>query len=103
QQQRGGCGKVYQQQFVHKNNCFHCKAPPYGSGSLFFTNLRKNLSHQKNPHEQCSFATKAGTMFHSFYTFFKKVLEHFWKVWYIIAILIRIEPETPVRKYFFYF
>jgi len=70
---------------------------------LFFTNLRKNLSHQKNPHEQCSFATKAGTMFHSFYTFFKKVLEHFWKVWYIIAILIRIEPETPVRKYFFYF
>jgi hypothetical protein len=77
--------------------------PPYGSGSLFFTNLRKNLSHQKNPHEQCSFATKAGTMFHSFYTFFKKVLEHFWKVWYIIAILIRIEPETPVRKYFFYF
>jgi len=42
-------------------------------------------------------------MFHSFYTFFKKVLEHFWKVWYIIAILVRIEPETPVRKYFFYF
>jgi len=42
-------------------------------------------------------------MFHSFYTFFKKVLEHFWKVWYIIAILARIEPETPVRKYFFYF
>ena len=65
--------------------------------------LRKNLSHQKKPHEQCIFATKAGTEFHSFYTFFKKVLEHFWKVWYIIAILVRIEPETPVRKYFFYF
>ena len=65
--------------------------------------LRKKLSHQKNPHEQCIFATKAGTGFHSFYTFFKKVLEHFWKVWYIIAILVRIEPETPVRKIFFLF
>ena len=28
--------------------------------------------------------------FHTFYTFFSKGLEHFWKVWYIITIQARI-------------
>ena len=37
-------------------------------------------------------------MFHIFYTFCKKVLDHFWKVWYIIAILVRIGEHTKVSN-----
>ena len=32
----------------------------------------------------------SNTCFHTFYTFFSKGLEHFWKVWYIITIQARI-------------
>ena len=34
------------------------------------------------------------TVYHIFHIFFKKVLEHFWKVWYIIAILVRDVSQT---------
>ena len=36
----------------------------------------------------------SNTCFHTFYTFFSKGLEHFWKVWYIIAILARMVSRT---------
>ena len=44
------------------------------------------------------------TGFHISYTFCEKRLEHFWKVWYIIAILVRIEQAcaSGFVKYLFY-
>lgn len=37
----------------------------------------------------CKIDTFCGTRLHSFYTFFKKGLDCFWKMCYIIAILVR--------------
>ena len=44
------------------------------------------------------------TGFHISYTFCEKELEHFWKVWYIVTILVRIEQTytNGFVKYLFY-
>ena len=44
------------------------------------------------------------TEFHISYTFCEKELEHFWKMWYIVTILVRIKQAyaSGFVKYLFY-
>ena len=44
------------------------------------------------------------TGFHISYTFCEKELEHFWKMWYIVTILVRIKQTyaSGFVKYLFY-
>ena len=64
----------------------------------------KNLSKPKNRLQTREKVLLLQTGFHISYTFCEKELEHFWKVWYIVTILVRIKQAYASRvvKYLFY-